>query len=114
MLYITLTRTENSYCHQGKGIMKLYIIIIFILCILNVIADYGMTEYALDNGYYETNRFTASTSPMLHMILLICILSVMTIFPLWIEELRLPCIFGLSLFCLAWTANNIYSVMLLS
>ena len=93
--------------------MKLLLIILFVVSILNVTVDWQLTEYALDNGYYETNQFTNDTSPLTHFVVLVLLLSLFLAIALHFKELILVSVVLLGTFAVVWTINNVYSVMII-
>jgi len=75
----------------------------------NIVLDYRLTEYALNNGYFETNKFTQATSPLFHMGLLLIMISGIY---LGSKKYRW-CNWFLRIFCIIWSVNNIYSLVII-
>ena len=85
---------------------------LFLLFYLFAGIDMCLTNIALDDGFYETNEFTNSTSLIFHFVCLILIVFFITICSLvFITEG-----FTISFLCLlniVWFINNVWSVILL-
>jgi len=93
--------------------MKWLLILLFIICMINVVVDYKLTDYALNNGFYETNKFTQQTSPFFHLVVLSGILFGVFLFGFLIKSLLNMSIAALLLFGLVWTVNNVYSLVII-
>jgi len=93
--------------------MKWLLLLLFVLCIINVAVDYKLTEYALNNGFYETNKFTQQTSPLIHLVVLSGIIILVFMLGFLIKTLTNISIAALLLFGLIWTINNVYSLTII-
>ena len=88
-------------------------LILWILFFVNITADMELTEYALEDDYYETNPFTDSYSPILHWIILIVLSMGMVKLS---EDNEERSWFTIQMFLagvIIWTFNNGFSLFLL-
>jgi len=93
--------------------MNKLLLFLFTLFLLMMVLDLGMTTYALDNGFYETNNFTNRTSPLFHY----AVLTIISVLVYITSEHYNRQPLGIIIFAMVnvgWIINNIISIYLLS
>ena len=89
------------------------LLFLFALAVLNITLDFQLTEYALDNGFYETNKFTLATNPAFHGGVLLFIVVSLVICAVSVSKYRNGVLWFLGVFNVVWLVNNAYSLWLL-
>ncbi len=93
--------------------MRWVLLILFVICIINVAVDYRLTEFALNNEFYETNKFTQQTSPFVHFVVLCLMLVAVFMLGFFIKVMLNISLIALLVFGLVWTLNNVYSLVII-
>ena len=88
------------------------LIILFISFMVLALHDKVLTDYALENDYYETNDFTNKYSTTIHFFALMFSVLAITIFGFYFIHPYFSIGFLISL-NIIWLINNIYSLVIL-
>ena len=92
--------------------MKYLVAILFFFFCVMAVVDLELSEYAVENGFYETNEFTNQYGFTNHFIVLVLSVFFLTVFCRVFVNDEFASFF-LILLNVVWLANNIWSVILL-